>query len=60
LAITSGAYLCFFPMPFRRRARITVENQSRLPVHTFFYQVTYLKLERDMIKEGNPVKRRDR
>ena len=50
LAITSGAYLCFFPMPFRRRARITVENQSRLPVHTFFYQVTYLKLERDMEK----------
>jgi len=43
-AITSGAYLCFFPMPFRRRAEVTVQNQSRLPVRLFFYQVTYLKL----------------
>jgi hypothetical protein len=52
-AITSGAYLCFFPMPFCGRATITVENQSRLPVHTFFYQVTYLKLEHDL-ESGTP------
>lgn len=48
LAITSGAYLSFFPMPFRSRATLTVENQSRLPARLFFYQVTYLKLERDL------------
>jgi hypothetical protein len=44
LAITSGAYLSFFPMPFRKRAEVTVQNQSKLPVRLFFYQVTYLKL----------------
>jgi len=48
LAITTGAYLCFLPMPFRRRAVITIENQSRLPVVSLFYQLTYLKLERDL------------
>jgi len=44
LGITSGAYLCFFPMPFERRARLVFVNQGRLPVRLFFYQVTYLKL----------------
>jgi hypothetical protein len=48
LAITSGAYLSFFPMPFQTRALITIENQSRLPVTTFFFQVTYLRLERGL------------
>ncbi|MBU1944429.1 MAG: DUF2961 domain-containing protein [Actinobacteria bacterium] len=48
LAITSGAYLCFFPMPFARRAFITLENEGRLPVAIFFYQVTYLELKRDL------------
>lgn len=53
LSITSGAYLCFFPMPFRGRAKLTVENQSRLPARLFFYQVTYLKLEGDL-SAGTP------
>lgn len=48
LTISSGAYLCFFPMPFARRALITVENQSRLPVTMLFYQVTFLKLDREL------------
>jgi hypothetical protein len=47
-AITSGAYLCFFPMPFRRSARITVTNQGRRTARLFFYQVTYLKLHSDL------------
>jgi hypothetical protein len=47
-AITSGAYLCFFPMPFRRKAVITLENQGRFPVRLFFYQVTWLRLEREL------------
>ena len=48
LAITSGAYLCFFPMPFKRRAVFLLENQSALTVRMLFYQVTYLKLDRDL------------
>lgn len=46
LSISSGAYLCFFPMPFRERARIEFENQGPRKVRLFFYQVTYLKLNR--------------
>jgi hypothetical protein len=47
-AITTGAYLCFFPMPFRRKALITLENQGRHPARMFFYQVTWLRLEREL------------
>jgi D-arabinan exo alpha-(1,3)/(1,5)-arabinofuranosidase (non-reducing end) len=47
LSITSGAYLSFFPMPFRRRARIVFENQGLHPARLFFYQVTWLKLDRE-------------
>ena len=32
---------CYFPMPFRKKARITVENQCDEAVHAFFYQVDY-------------------
>ena len=48
LSITSGAYLCLFPMPFRRRARIVLENQGPLAVRLFFFQVTWLDLHRDL------------
>ena len=32
---------CYFPMPFWKKARITVENQCDEAVHAFFYQVDY-------------------
>lgn len=38
----SGAFNCYFPMPFRRRARVTVENRhpaERVP--HFFYAINY-------------------
>ena len=47
LAVTSGAYLCFFPMPFLASALITLENQSSHPLRLLFYQVTWLKLDRE-------------
>ena len=47
-AITSGAYLCFFPMPFRKRALFTVENEGGSTVKMFFYQITYLRLDKDL------------
>jgi hypothetical protein len=36
-----GGFNCYFPMPFRKRALITVENQRWEDIHGFFYQITY-------------------
>ena len=41
----SGGFNCYWPMPFRKRARITVENQRREPIGGFFYQITYALTE---------------
>lgn len=37
----SGGFNCYWPLPFRSRARITVENQYWEPIPGFFYQITY-------------------
>jgi len=37
----SGGMNCYWPMPFRRHCRITVENQRWEAIGGFFYQVTY-------------------
>jgi len=37
----SGGFNCYFPMPFRKRALITVENQWTEDIGGFFYQITY-------------------
>jgi len=37
----SGGFNCYFPMPFRKRARVTIENQRGEPIGGFFYQITY-------------------
>ncbi|MGH7480875.1 MAG: glycoside hydrolase family 172 protein [Longimicrobiales bacterium] len=39
LNMTSGGYNAYWPMPFRRRARITVENTGTVPVESFYYNV---------------------
>jgi hypothetical protein len=39
LNMTSGGYNSYWPMPFRRRARITVENRSSVAVGSFYYNV---------------------
>jgi hypothetical protein len=39
LNMTSGGYNCYWPMPFRRSARITVENRSRVRLDAFYYNV---------------------
>lgn len=36
-----AALLCYWPMPFRRSCRITVENRSRRQVPMFFAQVSF-------------------
>ena len=39
LNMTSGGYNCYWPMPFQRSARITVENRSRVRIDAFYYNV---------------------
>lgn len=36
-----AAMNCFFPMPFGRSARLTVENQGKQPVRSLYYYVDY-------------------
>jgi hypothetical protein len=37
----SGGFNCYWPMPFRSAARITIENQRPEAIGGFFYQITY-------------------
>lgn len=37
----SGGMNCFFPMPFRRHAKITVQNDSPHELQGFFYTINY-------------------
>jgi hypothetical protein len=41
----SGGFNCYWPMPFRRRARVTIENQRWEAIGGFFYQITYALTE---------------
>jgi hypothetical protein len=36
-----GGFNSYWPMPFRKHARITVESQRKVPAEGFFYQITY-------------------
>jgi hypothetical protein len=37
----TGGMNCYFPMPFARRAKVTLENQHPADIGTFFYQINY-------------------
>ena len=39
--VPSRGLNCYFQMPFRKKARITLENQHVNPIPAFFYQVDY-------------------
>ena len=41
----AGGFNCYWPMPFRRHARITIENQHGDEIPGFFYQITYALTE---------------
>jgi hypothetical protein len=45
----SGGFNSYWPMPFRKSARIEIENQRKDEVAGFFYQVTY---ELDEVSEN--------
>lgn len=37
----AGGFNCYWEMPFRTHARITIESLSAEPIRGFFYQITY-------------------
>jgi len=37
----SGGFNCYWPMPFREHAHVTIESQHPEPIGGFFYQITY-------------------
>ena len=37
----SGGFNCYWPMPFRKSCRITIENQRWEDIGGFFYQISY-------------------
>jgi hypothetical protein len=41
----SGGFNSYWPMPFRKGARITIENQHQEEIGGFFYQITYALTE---------------
>jgi len=40
------AYNCFWPMPFHKRARITITNESKRNIRSFYYQIDYTELDK--------------
>lgn len=46
LNMTSGGYNSYWPMPFHRRARITVENKGQLPVSNFYFNIDIRTFDR--------------
>jgi len=40
-----AAFNCYFPMPFRKRARISVTNQDDQPLSALFYHIDYQRHE---------------
>jgi hypothetical protein len=52
LNMTSGGYNTYWPMPFRRSARITLENTGKVPISNLYYNVdirTYDRLPDDAL-----------
>jgi len=45
LGMTSGGFVCYFPMPFERSARIEIANDTRQEVENFQYHIEYQKFE---------------
>ena len=41
----SRGFNSYFSMPFKKRARITIENQHKNPIPAFFYQIDYCLYE---------------
>jgi len=43
----TGGFNCYFPMPFRKHARITIENRAPEEIHGFFYAINFAETDID-------------
>jgi len=43
----TGGFNCYFPMPFRKHARITIENRSPENIVGFFYAINFTETDID-------------
>jgi hypothetical protein len=44
VVVTDGsAYNCFWPMPFRKSARVEITNQSKKPLSMLYYNIDWVK-----------------
>ncbi len=50
LGMTSGGYFCYFPMPFRKSARIEIVNQTGEEIYAFYYQINVFYPEKPFKK----------
>lgn len=48
---SSRALNCFFPMPYRRHARITVTNEGKMAVTNLYYNIDYRTVSRPLPQE---------
>ncbi len=46
--MSSGGYYCYFPMPFRKNARIEVVNQTGKEIMAFYYHINYYQLDKKL------------
>ncbi|HDJ33240.1 MAG TPA: DUF2961 domain-containing protein [Bacteroidetes bacterium] len=46
--MSSGGYYCYFPMPFRKKARMALVNQSTEELYAFYFHVDYYRLNKKM------------
>jgi hypothetical protein len=44
LGMSSGGYYCYFPMPFAKRARMEIVNETGQEVQSFYYHINYRQL----------------
>lgn len=51
LGMTSGGYYCYFPMPFNKRARIEVVNDTGQEVFAFYYHIGYYQMPSEFDSE---------
>ena len=45
LGMTSGGFVCYFPMPFEKSARMEIINETDQEVYSFYYQIDYQSVE---------------
>ncbi len=52
LGMTSGGYFCYFPMPFRKHARIEIVNQTGEEIYAFYYHINIYQPEKSFKKNS--------